>query len=131
MPRRRFDPSRIGKTCSDYYYYLHKTKSDYDQAFKTAREWTLENDEESAVTAARLYYVREETLRKSVFRSKNKKRNAQGGYNTYGGNNKILNEVQEEAIRQYCYDQWELGLGATYQMVKGAIAYLRAVYFSS
>ena len=99
MPRRRFDPSRIRKTCSDYYYYLYKTKSNYDQAFKTAREWTLENDKELTVTATRLYYVREKTLRKSIFRSKNKKRNAQGGYNTYNSNNKILNEIQEKAIR--------------------------------
>ena len=131
MPRRRFDPSRIGQTCSEYYYYPHKTKSDYDQAFKTAREWALETEEESSITAARLYHVREETLRKSVYRSKNKKRNAQGGYNTWGGNNKTLTETQEEAIRQYCYEQWELGLGATHQMVFGVIMFLRAVCLSS
>ncbi len=82
MPRRRFDPSRIGQTCSEYYYYPHKTKSDYDQAFKTAREWALETEEESSITVARLYYIKEETLYKSVYRSKNKKRNAQGEYNT-------------------------------------------------
>jgi hypothetical protein len=104
MARRRFNLSRIRQTYSKYYYYPYQTKSDYDQAFKIAREWALENEEELAITAARLYYVREETLRKSVFRSKNKKRNAQGGYNTYGGNNKILNETQEEAIRQYYFE---------------------------
>jgi hypothetical protein len=131
MPRRRFDSSRIGQTCSQYYYYPHKTKSNYDQAFKTAREWALENDEELPFTAARLYHVKEDALRKSVIRSKNKKRNAQGGYNTHGGNNKILNETQEEAIRQYYFEQWELGLGATHQMVFGAITHLQAVCSSS
>jgi hypothetical protein len=48
-------------------------------------------------------------------------------YNQHGGNNKILDAAQEEAIRQYCYKQWEMGLGATHQMVFAAICYLRQV----
>jgi len=36
-----------------------------------------------------------------------------------------LNEAQEEAIRQYCFEQWEMGLGATHQMVFAAIVHLK------
>jgi hypothetical protein len=127
---RLIDSSRIGESSQEYYYYPHKTKPDYDQAFNNARLWALENDEESVLTAARVYHVKETALKVSVFRSKTRKRNSQGVFNQWGGNNKILNEAQEEAIRQYCYDQWELGLGATHRMVLGAITYLRAVYFN-
>jgi hypothetical protein len=44
--------------------------------------------------------------------------------------NRILDTAQE-AIRQYCYEQWEQGLGATHQMVLAAVTYLRfiSLYF--
>jgi hypothetical protein len=111
----------------EYFYYPHATEADYHRIFNEARDWCLENDDNSAITAARTYHVKEESLRKSVLRERNKKRNSQGLYNTHGGNNRILNEAQEEAIRQYCYEQWEAGLGATHQMVQAAITYLKAV----
>jgi hypothetical protein len=47
--------------------------------------------------------------------------------NKWGGNNKVLNAEEEEAIRQYCYEQWEFGLGATRQMAYGAICFLKRV----
>jgi hypothetical protein len=121
---RLIDSSRIGESSQEYYYYLHKTKPDYDQAFNNARLWALENDEESVLTVTRVYHIKETTLKVLVFRSKTRKRNSQGVFNRHSGNNKILNDVQEEAIRQYCYDQWELGLGVTYKMVLHAITYL-------
>lgn len=123
---RLIDSSRIGESSQEYYYYPYKTKPDYGQAFNNARLWALENDEESVLTAARVYHVKETVLKVSVFRSKTRKRNSQGVFNRHGGNNRILNDVQEEAIRQYCYDQWELGLGATHKMVLRVIIYLRA-----
>ena len=122
-----FDSSRIGEMSWEYFYYLHATEADYHRIFNEARDWCLENDDNSAITAARTYHVKEESLRKSVLRERNKKRNSQGLYNTYSGNNRILNEAQEEAIRQYYYEQWEAGLGATHQMVQAVIAYLKAV----
>ena len=112
---------------SNYYYFPHVTKEDYDRAFNNARKWALENPEERPRAAARIYHVKEDSLRKSVLRSVQKQRNSEGGYNTYGGNNKILNKAQEEAIRQYCYEQWEIGLGASHKMVFAAICYLRQV----
>jgi len=62
-----------------------------------------------------------------VLRFRQKERNSKGLYNTYRGNNKILDEAQEEAIWQYCYEQWEMGLSASYSMVHAAISYLRQV----
>ncbi len=112
---------------STNYYGPHVTKSDYDQAFNKARLWALESEEHRLTAAARIYHVKEYAVRKAVLRAKQKVRNTAGLYNTWGGNNKILNDAQEEAIRQYCYEQWEAGLGATYQMVFAAISHLKQV----
>ena len=134
MPVRNFgiplvDSSRIGELSWEYFYYPHASEADYHRAFNEAREWCLESIENSAITSARIYHVKEEALRKSVFRARTRQRNSQGLYNTHGGNNKILNAAQEEAIRQYCYEQWEAGLGATHRMVYAAISHLKAVSF--
>ena len=99
---------------STNYYGPHVTKADYDRAFNEARLWALESEEHRPTAAARIYHVKELALCKSVLRSRQKVRNAAGLYNTWGGNNKILNNTQEEAIRQYCYEQWVVGLGATH-----------------
>ena|ERR1700730_6803558 len=112
---------------STNFYGPHVTKADYDRAFNEARLWALESEEHRPTAAARIYHVKELAVRKSVLRSKQKARNAVGLYNTWGGNNKILNDAQEEAIRQYCYEQWEAGLGATHQMVFAAISHLKQV----
>jgi hypothetical protein len=88
-----FDSTRIGEMSWEYFYYPYTTEADYHRIFNEAREWCLENDDNSAITAARIYYVKEASLRKSVLRKRNKKRNSQGLHNMHGGNNKILNEV--------------------------------------
>ena len=110
-----------------FYYGPHHTKQDYDRAFNSARLWALENPEERVTAAARIYHVKEDSLRQSVHRSTKKLRNSQGEYNKHGGNNKILNQAQEEATRQYCYEQWEMGLGTTHDMVFAAICHLLKV----
>jgi hypothetical protein len=112
---------------SNYYYFPHVSKQDYDRAFNDARLWALENPTESPRTAARIHHVKEEALRKSVGRSQRKQRNSQGVYNQHGGNNKIMDTGMEEAVRQYCYEQWEAGLGASHGMVYASICFLRAV----
>jgi hypothetical protein len=124
MAQSSTDPLPLPST---YFYGPHATKSDYDQAFNDARLWALESDEHKPTAAARIYHVKEHALRKAVLRSKQKVRNSAGLYNTWGGNNKVLNDAQEEAIRQYCYEQWEAGLGATHQMVFAAISHLKKV----
>ena len=112
---------------SNYYYSSHVTKQDYDRAFENARKESLECPDLSPTQIARIYHVKEDSLRKTVLRIKRKERNANGLYNRHGGNNKILSEAQEEAIRQYCYEHWEAGLGATHQMVYAAICHLKDV----
>ncbi|RKF80784.1 putative multidrug resistance protein fnx1, partial [Golovinomyces cichoracearum] len=57
---------------------------------------------------------------------KSRHRNQHGGYNTHGGNSKVLSPWQEEAIRQYCYEQGEAGNGANFSMVMSSITHLRA-----
>ena len=109
-------------------YGFYATKADYQKAFNEARSWALESDDHRAVDAARIYHVNENSLTSAIRRIKQRARNSQGVYNRWGGNNKILDKAQEEAIQQYCYDQWEMGLGATHEMVKAAITYLRQVY---
>jgi len=61
------DSSRIGETSQDYYYYPYKTKPDYDQAFNNACLWTLENDKELVLTAARVYHVKKYSLEVLVY----------------------------------------------------------------
>lgn len=112
---------------STNFYGPHVTKADYDRAFNEARLWALESEQHRPTAAARIYHVKEHAVLKSVSRARQKVRNTDGLYNMWGGNNKILKEAQEEAIRQYCYEQWEMGLGATHQMVFAAICYLRQV----
>lgn len=112
----------------DNYFKIHATKADYDRAFIEARQWAIENPDEKPSFAASVYFVKERALAQSILRFKKAKvRNPQGAYNSWGGNNKVLTEWHEEAIRQYCYEQWESGNGATIPMVLGAISYLRAV----
>jgi hypothetical protein len=38
-----------------------------------------------------------------------------------------MNPAMEEAVRQYCYVQWEMGLGASHGMVYASICHLRRV----
>ena len=83
---------------SNYYYFLYVTKEDYDRAFNNVWKWALENLEERPWATTRIYHIKEDSLRKLVLQLVKKQRNSKGGYNTYGGNNKILNEAQEEAI---------------------------------
>src|SRR5271168_2499276 len=82
---------------STNYYGPHITKADYDRAFNEARLWALESEEHRPTAAARIYHVKELAIQKLVLRLKQKARNAVGLYNMWGGNNKILNDAQEEA----------------------------------
>jgi len=113
-----------------YWYMPHRTKSDYDKAFAEARDWALSDEGigEDSATAARIFHIKEDTLRQSIHRIRKRKRNSSGLFNYHGGNNRVLNTAQEEAIRQYCYKQWEAGLGATHNMVYAAIVWLKEVF---
>jgi hypothetical protein len=112
------------------YYGPHNTKPEYDHAFNNALSWALgEGSGENFTAAARIYHIKEDSLRQAIYWLKEKQRNSEGVYNKHGGNNKILNDAQEEAIYQYCYEQWEMGLGISYKMVFSAISYLKKVRY--
>jgi hypothetical protein len=51
---------------STNYYGPHVTKSDYDRAFNKARLWALESEEHRPTAFAKIYYVKEFALYKSV-----------------------------------------------------------------
>jgi hypothetical protein len=59
--------SHIKKSSQEYYYYLYKTKLNYNQAFNNARLWALENDKELILTATRVYYIKETILKVLIF----------------------------------------------------------------
>lgn len=117
-----------------YWYFPHRTKDQYDSALLAAKEWLLDEGEEGGIaaggfprTAALIYRVETEALRKSMYRDRKRKRNSSGIFNSHGGHNRILSATQEVAIEQYCYDTWEAGLGATHNMVFAAIVWLKEV----
>ena len=78
---------------SDYYYFPHVTKQDYNRAFNIARLEVLKTPELLLAAASKKYHVKEDSLRKSVLRLKQKQRNSNSFYNTHGGNNKILSDA--------------------------------------
>ncbi|CZT10225.1 uncharacterized protein RAG0_14759 [Rhynchosporium agropyri] len=83
-----------------YYFQSHATKSEYNKAFRDAKLWCIAHPTESHSKVARQFDIKANSLRKATSR--------------------------EEAIRQYCYDQWEVDMGATHLMVKSAITHLLA-----
>jgi hypothetical protein len=90
---------------SSNYYSPYITKSDYNKAFHDAYNWVIENPKELPHVAARIFHVRENSLRNKLSRLQRRTRNSNGVYNTHGGHNSILSDAQEEAVRQYCYEQ--------------------------
>jgi GTPase SAR1 family protein len=65
-------------------YNIYTTKPDYDQAFKAARRYVLkelhennkgEEKEQLPSVAARIFYVKEDSLRQSLYKTRIRKRN--------------------------------------------------------
>lgn len=109
------------------YYSKHATKPEYDRAFTEAREFKLSHPTEAFTAVARIYSIKEDALKKSINRLKNGGLRQQAGKRA-GGQNKILSEAQDAAVVEYCYNQWEIGLGATHDMVYAAICHLKKVF---
>jgi hypothetical protein len=86
-----------------------------------AVQWLLENPTEKATTSSRIHGVNNpHSVRVALQRAKSRgTRKA-----IAGGHNRVLSATQAEAIRLYCNEQYEAGLGATKQMVFAAICYL-------
>jgi hypothetical protein len=63
---------------SNYYYFPHVIKQDYNCAFNNTRKDALNTPELGFTLAAKIYHVKEEALRKAVLRSRQKERNSNG-----------------------------------------------------
>ncbi len=89
-----------------------------------AIQWLFENPDERICTAARIYGVENEHyLRVAYQRERSRK---ERGPIRKGGQNRILNDAQHQALVQYAIDQaTEGGMGATKPMLRAAAAYLR------
>ncbi|KFY45855.1 hypothetical protein V494_00721 [Pseudogymnoascus sp. VKM F-4513 (FW-928)] len=83
-----------------------------------ARQWLAENPTESVAATARLFGVPKSTLQSSITRLRQPRRQQ-------GGHNKLLTPAQLEALKGWIIQQYELGLGATWQMTLAAICHLR------
>jgi len=93
-------------------------QAEYKKRLAEAVQWLQEEGHgEKPVTAARIYDVDADSIRIALKRAKVPKKRC-------GGNNKILSDTQTKAIEAYCYEQWELGMGATKKMVYAAICFL-------
>ncbi|KAI0994223.1 hypothetical protein K3495_g13959 [Podosphaera aphanis] len=107
-------------------FFCHQTKQVYKVAVTEALEWLQKEGKNATVaSAARKFRVQQHTLQQAIRWQYYRTRNFRVFNNKNGDNNKILNEAQEEASRQYYLEQWELGLGASHQMAFGAISHLR------
>jgi uncharacterized tellurite resistance protein B-like protein len=78
---------------SNYYYFLHVIKQDYNRAFNIARLEVLQTPELLPAIASKKYHVKENSLQQLVYRLKQKQRNANSLYNTHSKNNKILSNA--------------------------------------
>ena len=91
----------------------------YKTRLAEAVKWLQEEGRmEKPATAAKIYDVNASSIRSSLKRARVRR-------NGHGGHNKILTDTQIKAIETYYYEQWELGMGATKQMVYAAICFLK------
>jgi hypothetical protein len=91
-------------------------------SLSNAIAFKLEHLEENATTAARIYSVNDVTVRTALRRN----RERDGEATKHGGHNKVLSEVQVEAIYKYVEDLYLSGYGATKAMVYAAVGCLKA-----
>jgi hypothetical protein len=101
-----------------------KTTNEYKAACAEATAFKHEHADENATTAARIYHVNPETIQTRL-RREHLRRNSNTEVK-HGGHNKMLLDVQVEAIYQYVEDSYLSGYGATKAMVYAAIGCLKA-----
>jgi hypothetical protein len=99
-----------------------KPTDPYKASLSNATAFKHENPEEKSITAARIYSVNDSTVRTILHRE----RQHGGAAIKHGGHNKILSDIQVEAIYKYVEDSYLSGYGATKAMVYAAVGCLRA-----
>jgi hypothetical protein len=93
------------------------------KATKEALDFKAEHPEEKSSTGARIHRANENTVRSALKRQRDRKGAPPA---QRGGHNKILSDAQITAIYKYIEDMYLAGIGATREMVYGAIVHLRA-----
>jgi hypothetical protein len=101
-----------------------KTTDEYQASLSNATAFRHEYPEEKSITAARIYGVNDNTIRSTLHRER--KRQQDGSAVKHGGHNKILSEVQVEAIYKYVEDLYLSRYGLTKAMVYAAVSCLKA-----
>ncbi|RPA96322.1 hypothetical protein L873DRAFT_1845442 [Choiromyces venosus 120613-1] len=98
-----------------------KLKKQLNQAL----EWLQEDPSHTTNAAAVQFQVNSSSLRICQLHHQHQQRNSHGTFNEHGGNNIILTTAQEKALHLYCYEQWEMGIGATPSIIYAAICHLK------
>jgi hypothetical protein len=99
-----------------------KTTDEYKADLSAAVAFKHENPDEKATTAARIHNVNAVTVRSNLRREQ-----LYGGKEVkHGGHNKVLSDMQLDAIYKYVEDSYLSGYGATKAMVYAAIGCLKA-----
>jgi hypothetical protein len=99
-----------------------KPTDEYKASLSNATAFKLEYPEETATTAARIYNVNKNTVRTVLYRE----RQRDGPALKHGGHNKILSDIQVEAIYKYVEDSYLSGYGLTKAMVYAVVGCLKA-----
>src|SRR3984957_21145480 len=95
-------------------------KLEHKARLAAAVNWRQENPTEKLTVAGRIFKVQPDAIRMAIQRQGRK-----DNRKLYRGHNKILSETQTEAIRSYCKEHYESGMGATKEMVFAAIGFLK------
>jgi hypothetical protein len=102
------------------------TTNQYKASLSNATAFKHECPEEKSTTAARIYHVNDSTVRSILHREREQQRSGIVPKHGRGGHNKILSEIQVEAIYKYVEDSYHSGYGATKAMVHAAVGCLKA-----
>jgi hypothetical protein len=105
-------------------YFLDNIDSTnpYKVALSNATTFKHKNPDEKASAAARIYDVNESTVCQTLFRE----RQHDGKAAQHRGHNRILSDVQIDAIYKYVEDSYMNGYSVTKLMVHAAIGCLKA-----
>jgi hypothetical protein len=98
------------------------TTSEYKAGVSSAVAFKHEYPNEKATTAARIYYVNATTVRSSLWRDQLHS----GKEVKHRGHNKVLSDMQVEAIYKYVEDLYLSGYSATKAMVYTVVGCLKA-----
>jgi hypothetical protein len=98
-----------------------KTTDEYKASVVNAIAFKHDHPDEKATTAARIHHVNAITVRSNLRREQLPDNEVK-----HRGHNKMLSDMQVEAIYKYVEDSYLSGYGATKAMVYAAIGCLKA-----